>query len=175
VNPDKTYQIIERIFHNPNPIGWLKKCGNFNSGFFLVLGPILVWNAIFSSKLTHPTFEFDETIPQWVLLTENVVRLAVMILPLFMPLRWDTPQSQIEMVVYWLGVLVYFASWIPLIVAPDSAWSNSLIGFLAPAYTPLIWLVGIGLIAGWWPYLILSVIFVGIHLRHWGWVYTLVR
>ena len=37
-----------------------------------------------------------------------------------------------------------------------------------------VWLVGFGLIGGWWPYLALSVVFVGVHTGHWGQVYTLV-
>jgi hypothetical protein len=139
-----------------------------------LLIPVLVWNAAFSAKLAHPAFEYDEAVSKWILLLENVLRGAVMILPLLMPLRWDTPQSKIGIVVYLVGLVVYFASWIPLMVAPESGWSNSLFGFLAPAFTPLLWLAGIGLIDGWWPYLILSVLFVGIHMIHWGKVYALV-
>jgi len=137
-----------------------------------LLTPILAWNAIFSSKLAHPAFEFDEAVHQWVLLIENILRLAVMVLPLFMPLRWNTSHNKLGMAVNVIGMLVYFASWIPLMVAPESVWSNSLPGFLAPAYTPLLWLVGIGLIGGWLPYLILSVVFVGVHVSHWGQVYA---
>ena len=91
-----------------------------------------------------------------------------------MPLRWDTSVSKVGIAIYLIGMLIYFASWIPLINAPNSAWSNSLAGFMAPAYTPLLWLVGIGLISGWWPYLALSVVFVGVHIGHWGQVYALV-
>ncbi len=138
-----------------------------------LLVPILAWNAIFSIKLAHPAFEFDEAVPQWVLLLENLLRVAVMLLPLFMPLRWDTFQSRVGIAVYLIGLAIYFASWIPLMVAPESAWSSSLLGFLAPAYTPLLWLVGIGLISGWWPYLVLAVAFVGIHMIHWGQAYAL--
>ena len=53
---------------------------------------------------------------------------------------------------YALGVLVYFASWLPLIYASDAAWSKSAAGLLAPAYTPLICLTGIALIGGSRPY-----------------------
>jgi hypothetical protein len=141
---------------------------------FWLLLPILAWNAIFAGKLAHPAFNFDESVPQWILMLENGLRIAVMILPLFMPLRWDTLESKIGIAVYLIGVVVYFASWIPLMVAPDSAWANNLLGFLAPAYTPLLWLLGIGLIGGWWPYLLLSLVFVGVHVGHWGQVYALV-
>lgn len=141
---------------------------------FWLLVPVLAWNIAFSAKLAHPAFKFDEAIPGWILTLENLLRVATMILPIFMPLRWDTVQSKLGIGIYFLGLVVYFASWIPLIVAPASGWSNSQPGFLAPAYTPLLWLVGMGLIAGWWPYLVLSVAFVGVHLMHWGRVYALV-
>jgi hypothetical protein len=139
-----------------------------------LLIPIVVWNVVFSSKLAHPAFKFDEAVPQWVLILENVLRSAIMILPLFMPMHWDTHQSKIGIAVYLVGVILYFASWVPLMVTPTSAWSNSLLGFLAPAYTPLLWQVGIGLIGGWWPYLMLSLIFVGVHVGHWRLVYSMV-
>ena len=143
------------------------------NGFWLMV-PILIWNAIFSSKLAHPAFEHDEDVAQWVLMLENFLRIALMVLPLFLPLKWDTTQSKIGWVVYGVGVLLYFTSWIPLIVAPDSAWSNSLVGFTAPASTPLLWLVGIGLIGEWWPYVSLSVVFVAVHVGHWAQVLSLV-
>ncbi|MCW4039882.1 MAG: hypothetical protein NWE83_03905 [Candidatus Bathyarchaeota archaeon] len=136
--------------------------------------PILAWNAAFSSKLAHPAFKFDEAVPKRILMLENVLRGSVTILPLFMPLRWDTPQSKIGIAVYLVGLVVYFASWAPLMIKPASAWSNSLLGFLAPAYTPLLWLVGIMLISGWWPYLVLSLAFVGVHISHWEQIFTLV-
>ena len=113
---------------------------------FWLLVPILVWNLVFASRLAHPGFEADENVPQWLLITENVLRGVVMLTPLFMALNWDSTQSKAGWVVYGAGMLVYFASWIPLMVTPESAWSNSLVGFTAPAYTPLLWLVGIGLI-----------------------------
>ncbi len=100
--------------------------------------------------------------------------MAVFIVPLCLTLKWDTLQRKIGWGLYIAGILVYFASWIPLMVYPDSAWSNSLIGFTAPAFTPLIWLAGIGLMGGWRPYLGLSVVFVGVHLWHWSQVCKLV-
>jgi len=62
-----------------------------------------------------------------------------------------------------------------LIYLPESGWSLSIFGFTAPAYTPLIWLIGIGLIGSesFLPipkitaiYLCFSLIFVIIHSSH---------
>jgi hypothetical protein len=58
-------------------------------------------------------------------------------------------------------MIIYFASWLLLIVRPDAAWSRSAAGLLAPAYTPLIWLAGIALVGGSWPYELPSLRFVG--------------
>jgi hypothetical protein len=63
-------------------------------------------------------------------------------------------------------VLIYFASWLPLIYARETAWSKSAAGLLAPAYTPLIWLAGIALVGGSWPYALASLLFVGLHVYH---------
>ena len=67
---------------------------------------------------------------------------------------------------YALGVLVYFASWLPLIYSSAAAWSKSAAGLLAPAYTPLIWLAGIALVGGSRPYALASLLFVGLHVYH---------
>lgn len=50
------------------------------------------------------------------------------------------------MLLYLAGTIIYFMSWLLLIYYPESAWSQSVFGFMAPAYTPLLWLIGIGLV-----------------------------
>jgi hypothetical protein len=42
------------------------------------------------------------------------------------------------LVLFTAGTLVYFASWVILMVAPGSSWSTSALGFVAPAHTPLL-------------------------------------
>jgi hypothetical protein len=92
-----------------------------------------------------------------------------------MPLRITTGTQTLGMGLYLAGTLLYFLSWLALISFPHSAWSTSAAGFLAPAYTPLIWLIGIGLIGSSlyftapyhpWMYLALSAIFIAFHLTH---------
>jgi leucyl aminopeptidase len=62
-----------------------------------------------------------------------------------------------------------------LINFPNSGWSNSIIGFTAPAYTPLFWLMGIGLIGNSfyfnlpyrpWYYISTSILFLIFHNFH---------
>jgi hypothetical protein len=68
-----------------------------------------------------------------------------------------------------------------LLLVPDSMWSLSPVGFLAPAYTPLIWLVGLALLGQrlywggfyrWWMYLVPVGAFLAFHLGHATLVYA---
>jgi hypothetical protein len=149
---------------------------------FLLLIPILAWNAILASKLTvaYQAETFDKDIPSVVTLGENIFRSLVMFLPLLMPLNLVSRSQKLGLYIYILGMLIYFLSWTGLIVFPNSTWSMSAAGFLAPAYTPLIWLVGIGLIGTQlyfnspyqgWIYILLSVIFLSFHITHAAIVY----
>jgi hypothetical protein len=136
------------------------------SCFWLLL-PILVWNGVFMDKLAHPAFQADENVPGWVLMLENILRIGIMAWPLFLHMRSKTTRNRWGWVFYLVGMVLYFGSWFPLMNAPASNWSNHLLGFTAPAYLPLFWLLGIGLIGGSWPYIGLSLIFVGVHVAHW--------
>ena len=115
---------------------------------FWLLLPILAWNIIFFEKLPKPfnTEAFDQNIPTIILLSEQVLRGAIMILPIIMVLSLETRIQKYGLFIYSIGLVIYFASWLVLIKAPESTWSQSMLGFTAPAYTTLIWLVGIGLI-----------------------------
>lgn len=92
-----------------------------------------------------------------------------------MPLSVSSTLQRKGLVIFIVGTLIYFASWLALIVAPDSQWASSPIGFLAPAYTPMIWLAGLAVLGRrvffvtfyrWWMYLALSAIFIAAHVAH---------
>lgn len=137
--------------------------------FWLIL-PLLAWNILFGAKITQELITSDAHSPAWLLGAENIFRLATFILPLFLLLprgvEWNSTLPKIGLVVYIIGMLIYFASWIPLMAAPQSAWSQSLPGLFAPRLTPLIWLVGVALIAASWPYGLLATIFIFFHTWH---------
>jgi len=143
----------------------------------LLLLPIMAWNLIFASKLPWAYSEevFSKNIPSFIASGENIFRLIVFILPVLMPLRIEMQSQKFGLWLYIAGTAIYFVSWLAQIYFPQSAWSLSALGFLAPAYTPLIWLVGIGLIGSAfyfsspyrsWMYIITSVVFLGFHLSH---------
>lgn len=133
--------------------------------FWLVL-PLLVWNLAFGAKITQEQITSDAHSPAWLLGAENFFRLAVFILPLLLPINWETDLGKIGLAVYLLGALIYCASWLPLMLAPGSAWSQSLFGLFAPRLTPLIWLIGIAMVGAAWPYGVLSAFFIFFHTWH---------
>ena len=105
---------------------------------FWLLLPIFLWNAVFAARLPQQGFKSDAGVPQVVLAAETVLRVAVFVWPLLLPLGWQDRRSRAGLALYGLGLVVYFASWMPLIYRPEAAWSTSAAGLLAPAYTPLI-------------------------------------
>ena len=137
---------------------------------FLLILPLLGWNLILGPRLTDPRITSDAHSPQWLLVAENVTRIVVFALPLLMPLprgeEWQSVLPRAGLIVYIAGTLVYFASWLPLLLAPASAWSNSLPGLLAPRLTPFLSFLGIALLAGNWPYGLLSAVFIFSHTWH---------
>jgi len=144
---------------------------------FLLLIPILWWNWLLADYLP-PTYQpatFENAIPPIVVYGENILRFIVLALPVFMKLSIQKKIAKTGLLCYLLGISIYFASWIVLMLFPESSWSTSALGFMAPAYTPIIWLVGIGLIGHhtfikipYFPqlYISLSVLFVLFHTLH---------
>ena len=115
---------------------------------FLLLLPIIVWNLIFMDDLPkklNMEFPMDD-IPAIIGCGENVLRVLVFALPLFMLFSLKKKIHKIGFLIYLMGAIIYFASWIALIYFPESVWSLSWLGFVAPAYTTIIFFIGIGLI-----------------------------
>jgi len=107
----------------------------------------MVWNIVLSRKLPQDFQSeiFWKDIPTFLTYGENISRTIVFMLTLLMPLCITTLTQKRGLYIYIVGTLLYFTSWVVLIIFPNSEWSNSIIAFTAPAYTPLLWLVGIGL------------------------------
>ncbi len=137
--------------------------------FWLIL-PLLAWNLVYGPKLTDPRITSDANSPAWLLMAENITRIGVFILPLLMPLPrgadWQSALPKAGLAIYLIGVLVYFGSWLPLLFAPGSAWSNSVPGLLAPRLTPFLCFLGIALIGDSWTYGVLAAVFIAFHTWH---------
>jgi len=144
---------------------------------YIPIIPILVWNIIFISKLpfAYESKIFNSNIPLFLLIGENIFRSIVFILPLIFKTNIYTTQGKQGLIIYIFGSLVYFLSWLLLIYAPNSLWSNSLFGFTAPAYTPIIWLIGISIMAdsyyfnitySKWHFVLPCIVFSILHITH---------
>ena len=149
---------------------------------YLPLTPVLLWNILLVDYLPmelRPEF-FNLDIPSFILWGENIFRTLIFMFPLFFVLDVKGEVGGRGLIIYMVGVLIYFMSWGALILWPDSAWSNSVLGFTAPAYTPLIWLAGLAFMTkGYyfnlsykkWHYLIPMFFFFVFHLSHALYVY----
>ena len=112
---------------------------------FIPLIPILAWNIVFASKLpsAYKPQSFDKDIPTFTVVGENIFRTIIFILPLFFKIGIENSMQRVGGIIFLVGVVLYFASWLMLIYSPDSRWSKNAIGFSAPAFTPIIWLIGL--------------------------------
>ena len=144
---------------------------------FLLLIPLFLWNIIlvgFLPKAYSPDI-FWKDIPKWIGYSENILRIVVFVLPVVMIFSLKTGLQKLGFTIYLVGIAIYFLTWIFVILYPQSNWTTSLIGFMAPAYTTIIFFVGIGLIGNKaffkFPYLsliyiCLSILFVIAHSAH---------
>lgn len=131
-----------------------------------LLIPLLVWNLVLAPKITLEKVVSDAHSPTWLLVAENITRIIVFAFPLILPLHIQNAVSKTGLAVYILGTLIYFASWIPLIWMPDSAWSQSAVGLLAPRITPLLPFLGVALIGRSIAYVAVSALFISLYILH---------
>lgn len=144
---------------------------------FLLTLPILFWNLLFASDLPgayQPAFFWNQ-IPTWLTYSENTLRILVFLITLLMPIQISTTIQKRGLLLYLTGMLLYFAAWLMLMFVPDSNWSQSMAGFTAPAWTPLLWLLGIGRIGSSfyfglpfrrWIFILVSILFLFFHNLH---------
>jgi len=154
----------------------LPRTAVLRNGLLLII-PVMVITFGLWSALPAPygAEAFDRGIPSWLLSAENALRLAIFGIPVVL---YFGRQSEVQVrgwYVYLVGLLAYLGSYLAQIYLPASAWSSSVIGFTAPAWTTLLWLAGIGLVCerSWlalpwhrWVYLAVVAVFVTVHVAH---------
>jgi hypothetical protein len=146
------------------------------NGYILII-PILVWNSLFTAKLP-PAYDpksFNSNIPLFILIGENIFRAIIFILPLLFKINITSVQGKQGFIIYIFGSILYYMSWLLLMFVPNSLWGSSIFGFVAPAYTPIIWLIGISLMVdsyyfkipyAKWQFIIPCIIFSIFHVTH---------
>ena len=144
---------------------------------FVLTIPILVWNILLTDKLPKTTKPeiLIQHISQLITYPENIIRIIVFAMMAFMPIQVSKTIQKQGLFLFVFGTLIYFTSWLILIYYPESMWSKSAFGVLSPAYTPALWLIGIGLIGDRfyfnlpykrWIFISLSIIFLIFHNVH---------
>ncbi|MBK9590848.1 MAG: hypothetical protein IPO32_04825 [Crocinitomicaceae bacterium] len=81
----------------------------------------------------QPEF-FWKDIPFVLALGENGSRIVLFLLTCLMPLQISSPEQKKGMLLYLSGTIIYFMSWLLLIYFPESAWSQSVFGFMTGLY-----------------------------------------
>jgi len=149
---------------------------------FVLTIPILIWNIVLTDKLpktTKPEIVLQNISP-FIIYGENISRAVVFAMMVFMPIQISKTIQKQGLLIFVFGTLLYFASWLVLIYYPHSLWSKSVFGVLSPAYTPIIWLIGIGLIGDSfyfklpykrWVFISLSIVFLVFHNIHTNKIY----
>ncbi len=133
---------------------------------FWLLIPLLLWNIILGPRINDERIISDAFSPIWLLALENITRMVVFALPLLIPLRLNDRLSKAGLSLFIAGTIIYFASWLPLLLAPTSTWSQSASGLLAPRLTPLLPFFSIALLGRNWLYATASVVFIFAHTLH---------
>jgi hypothetical protein len=154
---------------------------SLRNGAFLIIPPMLItfglWGAL---PAAYSPDTFWENIPGWLSLFENIFRFLVFSLPGILYFGRKERWQSLGWCLYIGGLAVYLASYLAQIIFPVSVWSQSIIGFTAPAWSTLFWLVGIGLVCrrSWLPipwhraiYLLSAAIFLIFHTGHTRLVY----
>jgi hypothetical protein len=150
----------------------------FKNGFWLTLPPLLLSLGLMRFLPTALTAEqFNQGMPQLLLIGENTMRIVMFALPAFFSIDLSTPLQRTGLIIYVLGVVLYSLSYLTQNFLPASAWSTSLIGFASTAYTNVIWLIGLGLLGEkfYFPdglryrpvyFIVPAVLFICLHVAH---------
>lgn len=144
---------------------------------FLLVIPALVWNIVLAKQLPEPfqPYVYGDNIPSFLAYGESVSRIVMLSITCLMPIHITTSTQKRGILLYTLGMVLYFLSWLALIYFPGSSWSKSVIGFMSPALTPFLWLAGISLIGNTfycnlsyrrWFFVVPSIVFLVFHNLH---------
>lgn len=151
------------------------------NGSLLIIPPLLItfglWGAL---PAAYRPDIFWKDIPNWLGLFENIFRILALSLPGILYFGKKEKGQSLGWYIYVGGLVVYLASYLMQIVYPNSVWSQSIIGFTAPAWSTSLWFAGIGLVCmrSWLPipwhrtiYLSSASIFLIFHIGHTGLVF----
>jgi len=133
---------------------------------FLLFIPILIWNGLLFHKLPQSIKSDPKEMPRYLFRGETILRVAVFGFPFLIPLNYNSDFFYRGLTLYTIGLVIYYSSWLPLMIKPESNLTKKLIIWTAPAWTPSIFLAGITILSESLVYGIFSSMFIGAHLYH---------
>jgi len=117
------------------------------SGIWLWLPPLVASFAFWPNL--GPSYQPDifwHDIPSVLGIVENTSRFGVITFSALLLMSWRTHSERTGWIIYTVGFALYALCQWAIVLGPTGWWATSAFGFLAPAYTPIIFVVGIGLI-----------------------------
>jgi hypothetical protein len=148
-----------------------------NTCFWLFI-PIIIFNIIFFKKL--PSF-YLRKISHPIVLIETIARIITIAFSLIMSITLDNKIGKIGLLIYIICTMIYFSSYFVVIYLSDTIFGKNIIVLLAPYWTSVLFLIGIGLLGNklfinipyhYMIYIILAIIFSTIHTYHGYLCYT---
>lgn len=152
-----------------NIIGFLNDYKNNCFWFFI---PVIVFNIIFTKYLPE---HYLKTINHPVVTIETILRIITIAFSILMVFKLDGKINNIGLIVYIIGLLIYFCSYFVVIKFPANSFDNNIIVLLAPYWTSVLWLIGIGLLGNklfinipyhFSVYILIAILFTFVHSIH---------
>jgi len=145
---------------------------NYKSNCFWFFIPIIIFNITFTKYLSG---FYLKNINHPIVTIETIARVITIAFSVIMAIKLDNKIGKVGLIVYIIGVLIYFCSYFIVIKIPPILFHNNIIVLLAPYWTSVLWLIGIGLLGNklfinipyhYTVYIILSIVFAVIHSIH---------
>lgn len=116
------------------------------NGIWLTFPPLLFSLSLMGVSSTALTsIEFNKDIPGVLIHIETFSRILAFAMPAFFTVGLSTKTQKQGLILYIIGVAFYCLTYGTQNYLQNSAWSASMIGFTASAYTNLFWMIGLGL------------------------------
>jgi len=145
------------------------------NGFWLFLIPLLI--NVFYSKLPMDRF-FPKKPSKILKILEMISRILALGCSILLLIQFqENPKFKLGLIIYITGLVIYFGSWIILIIIQEETIANlhpvlRTALLFAPAYTPLIWLIGMALICDALWFAIPASVFVLFHVLQLKFIYV---
>jgi len=145
---------------------------NYKNNCFWFFIPVIIFNIVFTKYL--PEFYLKNT-KSPIVTIETIARVITIAFSVIMAINLDNKIGKTGLVVYIIGVFIYFCSYFIVIKIPAISFHNNIIVLLAPYWTSVLWLIGIGLLGNklfinipyhYAAYIVISIVFAAIHSIH---------